>query len=485
MNISGIAHQPKNAQDLILDPLRMLPEGSEITVQVAFDQKTGKLGITFNGVFYSADIQKNAKLGEFLKVLIQANADQMLLKILDEKSEVEVFKKKSKDSVLTTNEKQILREALFPKEYSDIKRSKENVTFKEIQLLSDKIKENTKIINNILPETIINTSQLKIPKMESKSIFLNSNNTASLNSSKILLEPNVTDLSFISQNSSTKESSKVTTDVIKSQADIQKQHVLNFLSDLTPPLKEIFKNSFSNPEELYTFIKLILKKQLASSPALMTEEPSKNISNTETQKLISEIIKNIPDVQVEKPLSKSISKKIVSEIIKEDFVRNDILKDKSIVETIQHSLTQMLSVTETLEKLNSQSGYKGEGVYFLLPFFVRPTIRYAESYLQFDEEYENHKQNKKKRPKLLKLKFLLPEIGEISVELLSHGKEVHLNIFVQSEKAKIIFASLKDDFQRVLLGEGIQIKTISTMVMSPKHITPFWVTDEISVEKIA
>lgn len=63
------------------DPLRSLPEGTAILVKTA--EIKGEKAILYNGQAYPAVLPDDVKLGEMIKVVLQAKSDILLLKLLD------------------------------------------------------------------------------------------------------------------------------------------------------------------------------------------------------------------------------------------------------------------------------------------------------------------------------------------------------------------------------------------------------------------
>ena len=118
--ISSLNHSASSEPDSALpirNPLRALVPGSVIDVEIALDPKTGNLGVKFNDFFYSANITEG-KVGEILKVVLQAKADQVLLKLLDGKQAPVPSQARdlqnilSKETPLNIDDRKLLRDTL-------------------------------------------------------------------------------------------------------------------------------------------------------------------------------------------------------------------------------------------------------------------------------------------------------------------------------------------------------------------------------------
>lgn len=80
------------------DPLRSLPEGTAILVKTA--EIRGEKAILYNGQAYPAVLPDDVKLGEMIKVVLQAKSDILLLKLLD------------RPEAVNSDEQKVLRELI-------------------------------------------------------------------------------------------------------------------------------------------------------------------------------------------------------------------------------------------------------------------------------------------------------------------------------------------------------------------------------------
>jgi hypothetical protein len=133
------------------DPLRSLPEGTAILVKTA--EIKGEKAILYNGQAYPAVLPDDVKLGEIIKVVLQAKSDILLLKLLDRPEAVKSDEKKVLRELLGELRKQ---EHSVTKPWPEPKVNEQSAPFKIEKLVSD-------VTRILIPQLPTKTAE-KLPK---------------------------------------------------------------------------------------------------------------------------------------------------------------------------------------------------------------------------------------------------------------------------------------------------------------------------------
>lgn len=480
--------QANATQTQALDPLRLLLPGSTASVQVAINPDNGVAGIVYQGIFYPASLPDTVKLGELLKVLIQVEADLMLLKILSEKDDSPKTEKSisQKSEILRPDEKKLLKESLK----LDLKEG--------IQQFTAELKESIKLNPQEIKEQIrvFFSSQDKLAYTKTPS-----NPTQStVAQPQILMQPKellkqsseVSQLKLpIANNESSFQSKQIFEKLLSTL--VESVIVLGSKSEILSPEKiAVFSRSVAHsaeavvmlqdlPEEgVYKLLKNVLKKLINSDLGQLASPKNtqeKEVIDVQDRRIISEQLNLIKPDKIhtsnfDKASLQPSAKEIVSAL------------PPLIKESIQTVITQFLKTTEVIEKIHAETPFLPQGVYFVVPF-AQPLGNHSVEFFLPREREQKEKNRKKKRSSRSHMKLTLPILGEIRIEFLTINDEAHIKIIVESEEVRQKLSEHRFLIEKAFHEIGLAIPSLFIECGRVGSIKPVWLKEQLGVEALA
>jgi hypothetical protein len=515
IDIASLLQASNSQQTPPSDPLRALLPGTPINVEIAIDPQTGAVGIKFNGTFYSANGLDKAKLGQLLKVIVQNNNDQILLKILDQTQSTDTSKVLDKNYLpkvsnnLTVQEKTLLREVFFPKQAQQLipnlsqsqsvpLDSKKNIPQQVLQQTDLKISTQSapnnlaskiQILQIEKEHTAVN-SEVKIKSQipTIKADFVKSEQKQEVPNIKQIDTPK-NQFSNTPIDSAIKQPFKLESKIAQSEQvdkqQIDKQQLKSvtklILNQLIPQIITLSRSSYKTEEELFIAVKNIIQQQKFSILDLIG---SKDRSVKEAA-----IVNDFKKVTIEEPINSQVAKGNLNtpnlKTPKKDSSDLNVqVHNKQFVQIIQSAITNLANTTNILQRMYIDSPLKKDGILLLLPLYIGGVLRHAESYFKFDQDTQDQNP-KKKKPILYKIKLNIPLLGDIEVDVLTHGSDVQLVMSVESYETKQKLEESLGDITSLFLSNGVRVVSIKVNVAASANIIPSWITDQLGCAQIA
>lgn len=474
-----------------LDPLRLLLSGSTATVQVAINPENQVAGIVYQGVFYPASLPDNVKLGELLKVLIQVEADLLLLKILseNEKSTKTTKKESSQSEILKPEEKKILKEA-FKLDLKDPIPQIPNALSEGIKSHPQEIKEQIKVFftkgdiaQNISvmqkkSEPMIKPEAIQLPLLEVKTpidelIKINPQlvSEKELPQAKQIISKLLSSLVESTVMLGVK-SEKITPEVISSvsKSIAHSAEAVILLNDISE-------------EGIYKLLKNVLKKLInfEFGEATLAKPQSTNLETKEKQgggivgtpeKTSLITAPKLEVLRPERSITRQVSKDITFEI------------PQMVKESLQGVIQQFIKTTEVIEKIHAETPYLPQSVYFAVPF-AQPLGNHSVEFFLPREKEQKEKNKKRKKTSRSYMKFKLPILGEIKVEFLTISDEVHIKIIVEDEEVKDKLTQNKYLIESTFHEIGLTVPALFIECGKVGSIKPVWLKEQLGVEALA
>lgn len=472
------------------DPLRLLLSGSTASVQVAVNPENGVAGIIFQGVFYPASLPDNVKLGELLKVMIQTEAELMLLKILSENDDSTQTTKSnpSKAEILKPEEKKLLRDAFKPdtKEISN-QNSKgfEKIINEKPSPTAQEIKEQIKVF---FTTKDLNQLQPKFTQPTSNALLLTPSNLFATSPKQETLQ--IQDQPAIQLTSTQKvpQYEKIISALVESlmllvdrDATEISSNIPAFSKSVAHAAQAVIAFQDLPEEEIYKVIKSVLKKLLGSEGSHINQ-PINSAEKEISQSLEKKIAEMRPEqLSLLKPaklelakFDKNLAQPVVGEGV--------LIVPAYIKESIQTVVQQFLKTTEVIEKIHSETQYLPQSVYFVVPFAQPLGTHSVEFFLPREKENKKKRQRRSSRSHM---KITLPIIGDIRIEFLTINDEAHIKIIVESEEIRQKISEHKFVIEKAFHEIGLNIPSLFIECGKVGSIKPLWLKEQLGVEALA
>ena len=399
---------------LPIDPLRSLPEGTAILVKAA--EIKGEKAIQFQGKLYPAVLPDNVKLGEMIKVVLQAKSDILLLKLLDrpeaiKSSEQQVLR--ALVSELRRNEvspqikqpyskieQSVSKQEIFPEQlYSkqehsvnkqEIKKMAQSINKQEVEQLTKKVADTEKVAAQ---DFIAKKDRLKLSEK---------------NSIEPILEQNVSERKNIENSAEIKiaQIDKKAAEEIKKIAEISvdKLRKNDQLINLIAPSLIVEAESITSPV-LETVLKVAFEPKITERPKTEQVAPEQvkivEERKDEIVRIIESVLKVVKKVEQEPQIFKALEFKPKEQLEK---------SAEKVIELVINS-------NEVLERIQE----KRPDTYAVFPFFYGSIGNVVIGELLV-------RKNKKRRFRLFLDGFgeLIVDIDDDKIVLTASSKETYL-----------------------------------------------------------
>lgn len=419
-----------------IDPLRSLPEGTAILVKAA--EIKGEKAIQYQGKLYPAVLPDNVKLGEMIKVVLQAKSDILLLKLLD------------RPEALKTAEQQILRALVSELRRNEVESSptyqeklvqgtkpQAKKLEKSYPSLEDPVKKQETIQEQITKKAVDiekTIAQDSIPKRETLNITERRVIEVKLEQKASEIVKNTLD--HTADNKIAKFDKKVIEE-IKATADIlvdktrKSEQLINLIAPPSQPIIE--PESPTKSPILETVLKIALEPKITERPKLeqIAPEQVKMIEEKKEEiiRIIESVLKVVKKVDQEPQVFKSPEALIFK-------------ATEQLEKSAEKVLELVLNSNEVLERIQE----KRTETYGVFPFFYGSIGRVVIG------EFLVRK-NKKRRFRLFLEGFgeLIVDIDEDRIVLTTNSKETYLLL---KENIHIVKSEFRGLEVLISLGES-------------------------------
>ncbi|GEM_PF-6101480 len=400
-----------------LDPLRSLPEGTAILVKAA--EIKGEKAIQYQGKLYPAVLPDNVKLGEMIKVVLQAKSDILLLKLLD------------RPEALKTPEQQVLRALVTELRRNEVQSSP---TYQEKPAQSSKLivknleqsyLENSPNKQEMIPEQLIkkvaeiekNKAQDFIPKKDQLDVtdrkVLDTKTEQKISEIERKIIENLTESKIVKLDKKTvKEVKKIADLIVDKISNTKNEQLINLVDPLlrSPQLIELEPQIISNIEKI---LKTALEQKITERPKVEQARPEQIIpeqaklveeKKEEIIRMIESVLKVVKKVDHEPQVFKALEAMIFK-------------PTEQLEKSVEKVLELIFNSNEVLERVQE----KRSDTYGVFPFFYGSIGRVVIGELLV-------RKNKKRRFRLFLEGFgeLVVDIDDDKIILTVSSKETYL-----------------------------------------------------------
>lgn len=436
-----------------IDPLRSLPEGTAILVKAA--EIKGEKAIQYQGKLYPAVLPENVKLGEMIKVVLQAKSDILLLKLLDRpealkapeqqilRALVTELRRNEVQSSTTYQEKHVQNSKPLAKnpEQPDFGYSTSKQEFVPEQL----IKKVSEIENNKAQDFIAKKDLLRVT--DRKIIDIKTEQKVSEIERKII--ESLTESKVVKLDKKTIEEVKKATEILIDKINNTKsEQLINLVAPLlrSPQLIELEPQIISNIE---TILKTALEQKVTEKPKIeqarpeqVTPEQLKLVEENKDEivRIIESVLKIVKKVDHETQVFKALEAMIFKPI-------------EQLEKSSEKVLELIFNSNEVLERVQE----KRSDAYAVFPFFYGSIGRVVIGELLV-------KKNKKRRFRLFLEGFgeLVVDIDDDKINLTVSSKETYLllkeNIHIVKSEFPGLEVLISLGHSGLLLPEFVQEK---------------------------